>query len=294
MEGIAVKKLIVVIICLAAFGIVIPCRAKIIFVDTNATGANNGSSWVNAYKYLQDALADATSSSKPVEIRVAQGTYKPDEDILHPQGTGDRAATFQLINGVAIKGGYAGPRMSLSGADPNARDIEKYKSILSGDLAGNDRDVSDPCDLLAEPTRAENIYHIVMAISTDATAVIDGFVLTGGNASGDFETIYALGGGMYNWLGSPSIANCVFSGNSAGGGGGLWNEFSSPIVANCTFIKNAANYGGGTFNTSGYPIFTDCRFEQNLAVEWWWDFGWGGWHVQHRKFSTAGGMFVQR
>ncbi|MHC4097473.1 MAG: hypothetical protein ACYSU3_15615 [Planctomycetota bacterium] len=47
----------------------------VIFVDADASGANNGSSWAHAYNYLQDALANASSSD---EIRVAQGIYKPD------------------------------------------------------------------------------------------------------------------------------------------------------------------------------------------------------------------------
>jgi hypothetical protein len=46
----------------------------------------------------------------------------------------DRTATFQLKNGVVIKGGYA----SFGQPDPDARDPNIYETILSGDLAGND------------------------------------------------------------------------------------------------------------------------------------------------------------
>jgi hypothetical protein len=79
--------------------------AKVIYVDADAPGANDGTSWADAYNYLQDALADANASPKPVEIRVAQGTYRPDEDTLHPEGTGNRQTSFQLINDVTLKGG---------------------------------------------------------------------------------------------------------------------------------------------------------------------------------------------
>jgi len=51
----------------------------IIYVDDSATGPQLGTSWDTAYMYLYDALADANSSPKPVEIRVAQGVYKPDQ-----------------------------------------------------------------------------------------------------------------------------------------------------------------------------------------------------------------------
>ena len=74
-------------------------EGKITYVDTDAIGANDGSSWENAYNYLQDALVDANSMPKPVEIRVAQGTYKPDQGALVIPG--DQMAAFQLINGVA-------------------------------------------------------------------------------------------------------------------------------------------------------------------------------------------------
>ena len=54
--------------------VVLPAAAgRVIYVDVDATGANDGSSWADAYNYLQDALADANSSAKPLEIRVARG-----------------------------------------------------------------------------------------------------------------------------------------------------------------------------------------------------------------------------
>jgi hypothetical protein len=46
-----------------------------IYVEANATGANNGSSWADAFNDLQDALAKAQSGD---EIRVAQGAYTPE------------------------------------------------------------------------------------------------------------------------------------------------------------------------------------------------------------------------
>ena len=55
---------------------------KTIYVDDDAAGTNDGTSWENAYVYLQVALADANSAEKPVEIRVAQGIYKPSEGLV--------------------------------------------------------------------------------------------------------------------------------------------------------------------------------------------------------------------
>ena len=140
----------------------------IIYVDNDAIGANDGSSWADAYNYLQDALADTNSAAKPVEIRVAQGIYKP--DLGGGNTLGDREATFQLFNGVTIKGGFAG----FGEPNPDVWDTEAYETILSGDLEGDDGpDFSHYGD---------NSCHVVTGSYTDRTAVLDGFTIKAGCA----------------------------------------------------------------------------------------------------------------
>jgi len=231
---------------------------KIIYVDDDANGLNDGSSWADAYNFLQDALADANSCAKPVEIRVAQGIYKPDQGVgIIP---GDRKATFQLKNGVTVNGGYAG----LGQPYPNNRNIDLYKTILSGDLDDNNVDVNDPCDLLTEPTRAENSYNVVTSHHADPTSVLDGFTVTGGNADGLWEAHQTEGGGIYNNASSPTLNNLTLIWNSAFNGGGMHCDHSSPILTNCAFICNSVEYmGGGMDNFNSSPTLTNCTFSSN-------------------------------
>jgi hypothetical protein len=259
-------------------------EANRIFVDVDAGGANNGASWENACNFLQDALIEADSALKPVEIRVAEGIYTPDSNSADPNGSGSRAATFRLINGVTIKGGYAG----YGQPNPDARDIEFYETILSGDLDGNDVDVNDPADLLDEPTRSENSYHVVTGSGTDSNTVLDGFTITAGNANGSLPHHGA--GGIAGFYGD--IINCTVSGNSAienGGGMGChgkiincvvtWNSAGSmggglhrcnAEVYNCIISWNWAGiYGGGMYNQNypgeSGPIIENCTFSNNSA-----------------------------
>ncbi|UCC98821.1 MAG: right-handed parallel beta-helix repeat-containing protein [Phycisphaerales bacterium] len=235
--------------CLIAMLIGRTAFTKTIYVDDDATGANDGSSWMNAYNWLQDALTDANSAEKPVEIAVAQGCYKPDQGrgkILHGQ-----KATFQLINGVTLKGGFAG----FDEPNPNTRDVNLYETILSGDLKGNDVDVNDPQDLLDESSRNDNSYCIVTSRMTLKTAVLDGFTITAGSHHG-----------MCNKRGNPTVINCTFRGNRAERwGGGMCNNNGSPSLKRCTFSHNSAKYGGGIWNMKGSPVLTLCTFRGNSA-----------------------------
>ena len=89
----------------------LPARAALHHVKTDATGANDGTSWANAFTELQSALAVAEAGD---EIWVAAGTYTPDYDVASGLHTGDRSATFQLKSGVALYGGFVGAEADAS------------------------------------------------------------------------------------------------------------------------------------------------------------------------------------
>ncbi|MHC4335239.1 MAG: right-handed parallel beta-helix repeat-containing protein [Planctomycetota bacterium] len=90
----------------------------------------------------------------------------------------------------------------------------------------------------------------------DANTILEGFKITGGNASG-----------MYNSNSSPTVTDCIFSSNTASSdGGGMYNNNSSPTVSDCNFGNNTANWGGGMYNYSSSPRITNCTFSSNEAA----------------------------
>ena len=160
---------------------------------------------------------------------------------------------FQLKNGVAILGGFAG----VGAEDPNARDTQRYETVLSGDLHGNDVDLWGPGNPIYESLRADNSIHVVQSIQTDATAVLDGFVIESA-ADSDF----------FNQEGSPSIANCVFQkGSTSNSGGALRCNGGQPTLANCIFQGNSStNSKGGAIDVWGGRLtLSNCRFLGNWA-----------------------------
>ena len=233
--------LIVALLCPFAYG-------NVIYVDDDAAGANDGSNWANAYVYLQDALANANDSEKPVEIRVAQGTYTPDRGDGYVPG--DKQAKFLLNSGVTIKGGFAG----VGADDPNAWDHQAYETVLSGDLSGNDERLLE--------NFVENSDHVIWCIEADASAVLDGFTITGGYATD------RIGGGLFNFKSSPTVRRCVFFDNYASQGGGMSNRVSNPTVIDCTFSGNLVRYGGGgMYNTDqSQPVVESCVFHDNWST----------------------------
>ena len=83
------KKTLLSII-LIALGLTI--NAQITYVNINATGLNNGTSWANAYNDLHSATYNTTVG----EIWVAQGTYSPTKDANGVVPTNICQKTFKI------------------------------------------------------------------------------------------------------------------------------------------------------------------------------------------------------
>lgn len=216
-------------------------------------------SWENACQ-LQTALFTAIAGD---EIWVKAGIHRP------AVNTHSLEATFRLKNGVEVYGGFAGTETAR-----DQRDWETNITVLSGDLDGND--TTDSHGVLTDPAKivGRNSYHVLSGSGVDQTAVLDGFVITAGYASRTPPDIHGYGGGMFNWAGSPTLTNLVFSGNTAGkgaayyGGGGMFNiRSSNPILTNVTFVANTAGGGAGMYNDHSNPVLNDVTFSGNKSID---------------------------
>ncbi|MHC4642311.1 MAG: GLUG motif-containing protein [Planctomycetota bacterium] len=214
--------------------IVCPAVGKIIYVNDDASGANDGTSWTDAYTDLAFAIFAAVSGD---HVWVAAGEYKPGSH---------QTDSFDLKTGVAVYGGFP------DSGDPNMadRDWETNVTTLSGDIG-------------TVGVHSDNVVHVVYADGVGSTAILDGFTITGGNSLN--------GGGMYNENSSATIRNCIFSGNTADDtGAGMNNDNSDVTVSGCTFITNTAyaitlGEGAGIYNYQCNPKITDCKFIDNVA-----------------------------
>ncbi len=243
----------------------------IVYVDASkADDSGDGSSWATAKKYLQSGLALTTSGD---QVWVADGVYYPDE------GDGvtnnDLAATYNLIGGVKIYGGFAGTETLLT-----ERDWATNLTILSGDIDGNDTNTSGIVESYTD-IAGSNSYNVLKAdgstTSITGACEINGFYVTAGSSS-------ATGGGLYCYVSgsgktaSPAIANCSFMGNKATGFGGAMYNYSvslgtcNPSISNCSFSGNSGGNSGAVFNHGSggtcSPSFINCNFTGNTTSVW--------------------------
>lgn len=289
------------------------------YVDANlASGANDGSSWANAYRGplgLKAAL-DAGATT----IWVADGVYHPG-----PAGS-PSSTTFSLTGNPVIIGGFAGGERFESQANPSVN-----VAILSGDLPGGPAGqaeletimtISDAQEWLtiqgltfdvsvSGPAHGASGTRRALAIDDSAGVIIkrcafkDGQAEKGGavlvtDSSANFiecsfenNLASTAGGAVFSDRTSESyFVDCSFTGNSGGLGAGIYfGAFGAesvggafPSLRGCTFSGNVgmigAASGGAIYCRSIIGEIVDCTFEKCVAVG-----GGGGIFSQNSNLS---------
>lgn len=248
--------------------------AQVRFVDKSATGANNGTSWQNAFTTIQPAIdAMFAAGGGQVWVAGAPGGVVYNEARTELWG-GPTAYAGSLVmkDNVAVYGGFEGWRGGTG----------QQETLLNQRAPGINVTVING----ATSRAGSPAYHVVVFGKGAAPTVgsrLDGFQITGGNAAGVSGVYHAYrGGGIYNWRSNPVIANCRIYGNTASvSGGGVANEGISGDAAAAQYINcvidgntatrnldwqsNPARGGGGLFINLSTPQVIHCTITANTV-----------------------------
>lgn len=228
-------------------------QSKTYFVNSSATGMNDGSSWDNAYKELKTAIENTCSDT----IKVAMGTYKP--------AIKNRDSSFNINRGITILGGYPNTGKPAD----KLRNTDLYPTILSGDTGiGGDS--------------TDNSYNIMKISCPDTSVHIEGLIFkfgSGGRGAGiaalknknvliskcRFYNNYGSFGSALFVDGNVTTEQSVF-GNNNGDRGTFFASGSNIILRNSVFHNNTTNMGGGVYCRTN-AVFENTVFYKNTAKD---------------------------
>ncbi|MBQ8761172.1 MAG: right-handed parallel beta-helix repeat-containing protein [Bacteroidales bacterium] len=208
---------------------------RLVYVNAEAKGLNNGTSWENAYTDLKMACDSAQDNGNLTEIWVAKGRYR---------GDGTSVNAFILKPNTRIYGGFTGTE--LADYDISQRDIEENETILDG-----------------------GYIQRVISMEEDATeetpVIVDGFTITKGFSRQDVARGTALSMKQYF-----EVRNCIITDNCTNSGvGAIYVDAANfencnirksiNTFENCDIHHNQGSYVIHSENTS----FINCKIENN-------------------------------
>lgn len=172
-----------------------------VYVDIDATGNNDGSSWANAFTNLNTAVSSSPAGS---QFWVAEGAYTN-------LTTGNRdLAALTLTDAAQIYGGFKGTETART-----ARNPQQNPTIITGDINGDDVAGNFTSN------RTDNLYRVVQIEDAQTNFLLDGFTIRGGHAdvTTDHETSRGAAFQVYMTAASQNITgkikNCIIEDNHA-------------------------------------------------------------------------------
>lgn len=160
----------------------------ICYVDKNATGLQDGSSWTDAYRSLEQALDRAAHCPAVSQIWIADGIYSPYTEVSRNNG-------YSIPPGVSIYGGFEGTETAIG-----QRIYGAFPTILTGDIG-------------ITGVTTDNLYHVMTMQAGMTGSLIDGITIKDGLANG--VTVDLQRGSGLNNLGSITTQQVTILGCSA-------------------------------------------------------------------------------
>ena len=213
----------------------------VLYIDAECTEpSHDGSSWANAFRSLNNALAycAALSSGENVvcvngthnlsdidffEIRVLEGDLWPRYAFTNNDPKTATVSVPAMASGktIYIYGGY-----HRDETDPNrntaVRDPLTYRSIINGNTEAKDI--------------TQGLYHCI-TVEQEAKVVFDGFHVINGYAAGEASRQY--GAGLLAHTGSTvTVRNCIFENNTAQEGAAIDARDAKLTMENCVVNNN--------------------------------------------------------
>lgn len=164
----------------------------VVYVNDNANGNNDGTSWTDAYTDLNVALTNTANDTgfTGAQIWIAEGFYTRIS----------QNESFNVDNDVLLYGGFAGTESNIS-----SRDIENHPTIISGDVDWNDTGAPSS----SNSSMGGNAANVFKVISPNR-ALFNGLIIEHAYSTS------ASGGGINiisNSLHNLEITNCIIREN---------------------------------------------------------------------------------
>ena len=261
---------LLITLCIAS-GIL--AQNRIYYVSPDGTG--DGTSWTNA-----TTLTAALGSAKAGDQIWLKGFEQITDAATQLYTAPDEG--FTVKSGVKLYGGFAGTETNVNQRETLGKAYQmKYRSVLSGDINGDDE--VDPNNFIfpENTTRGDNAKHVLVlnafrnssdnSNDNSLSTVVDGLTIAGGHAT-DF------GGGIYvkgdvNNSVPYSIDRCYLLNNFGLKGGAIYVEASVKATATlstinqCVVYNNVAgtiigkeNEGGGIYLAGAGNIVNSSIF----------------------------------
>ena len=181
---------------------------KVIYVDIDADPGGDGTGWDKAFRKLQEGLAESWPCDE-IWVAKSENAYKPTDDPY------DVKATFSLVSGVGVYGGFLGGE---AGEEHRyERNWFDNETVINGDINGSAK-----------------VEYVVTSDANAPVSVLDGFTIKNGSIAG-----------VYCENSSPIIQHNKIT---ASGSGIYCSASIEPVIKNSWIYKN---YNGIYFNEPG-------------------------------------------